>query len=103
MFTKFKDKVFEEAGFYVLKFKLYNEEWEEFVYSDKPECHQGNVYKFWCTYENNKYDCCHDLGQCNWVNSYNIDYGPIEWRHMTKEEEKKIKYRLYRFLRKRNV
>lgn len=111
MFRKFKNRVFDKAGFYVLRFQdkesaqcaghRYEQNREVRVHAEQPRLHYSNVYSFFTTTPNTRDRVsCHDFGIYTWVNSYSI-YGPIEWREMTEAEIEEFKKLLYEFDRKR--
>lgn len=91
---KFKEIVFEDPGFYVLK--GYGNI-ETRCLCEKPLHRYGNVYSFWTTTKNDRNNVSHDFGHYNWVNSHNISYGPSEWRLMELSEIKDFWDELYCF------
>lgn len=104
-FIPFSTKIFEDAGFYVIKFinpyyDLPSKQYirEQYMYCKKPEYHYGNVYSFLSITPNTRdLDNYCDIGNYLWVNSYGSFVSPTYWRKMSNNETKRFKKKLYQF------
>lgn len=91
---KFKDQMFDKAGFYVLGF---SHQEDIFCWCDEPENQYGNVYSFMCITPNTRdKDTCHDFGIYMWPNHYR-GYPPISWRKMNVYEILGFSSQLFQF------
>lgn len=98
-FVKFKDRVFEKPGLYVLKRK---DGAEEHVYASDPERHYHDVYSFMVTVPNYRdVGTIHDMGHYQWVNHVmsSDPNPPVAWREQTPKEAGDMRKQLFRFER----